>query len=142
WREFHSASLMVGAVLWLVLVVATIVLIGFYIKEKIANRRLVGASNGNKAHLKIHSAFYGIGNAKDVDITNTLQNAPRNALWLWVDNGLIPNIPDPAHNLPKRLKVEYSFGTDPARREVTRQEHAALVLPVDTGFIERTAAEY
>src|SRR3989442_7092236 len=34
WQEFHSLTIMIGPVLWLVLMVSTCVMIVFYVKEK------------------------------------------------------------------------------------------------------------
>ncbi len=114
-----------------------------WMQESEKARNHAKSENANShTNLKIHSAFYGIGNARDVNLTETLQNASRNALWLYVDNGLIPGIPDPAPNQPKRLTVEYSFGNDPTKRKVVCDERTDLVLPQDKAFIERTAAEY
>jgi hypothetical protein len=99
------------------------------------------AGGPSQADLKIHSAFYGIGNPNDIDVTKILHEAPRNALSVWVGNNLIPGIADPAPNKVKRLSVSYSFGALQAQQCI-RSEHHQLVLPEDLGFIERTAAEY
>jgi hypothetical protein len=98
------------------------------VKENAELKRRLSESEQKPQKLKIHSAFYGLGNANDVDVTKFLQDSPREALWVWVGNNLIPGIADPAPNLPKKLQVKYSFG-GPEIHDVIRSEHSKLVLP-------------
>lgn len=84
--------------------------------------------------LKIDSAYYGLGNANDVDVTETLQDMPRNALSVWVGNNLIPGRDDPAPGQRKRLTVHYSFGVQRSVPVVVA-EHRQLVLPRDLDWV-------
>jgi len=81
--------------------------------------------------LRIHSAFYGVGNHNDIDLRDSLQKlVPKDGLAITVDNNLITGIADPAPNQPKHLKVGYSFG-GPDVISLVVQEHSMLVLPTD-----------
>jgi len=106
-------------------------------------KQLAAASTPQASMLKIHSAIYGIGNANDADLTEILQNAQREGLWLVVNNNLLPpGSKDPAPGSLKLLTVIYSFGNDPKKYTTVREEYQELVLPEDAGLIERTAKEY
>jgi len=78
--------------------------------------------------LLIHSAFYGTGEFDDQEVTERLQAAARDAMVIPVNNNFLGC--DPAPNRPKRLRVEYSYGT-PAKFEISRPEHSRIVLPED-----------
>jgi hypothetical protein len=87
--------------------------------------------------LVIHRAAYAAGLMTEVSVTDKLKNATRDALVVIVDHtlgGLLPN--DPAYGVPKRLDVEYSYGSDRVFR-VSRMERPAgeicrLLLPEDS----------
>jgi len=84
--------------------------------------------------LVIHRAVYGIGPQADVDITESLRKAARDALVIPVDNNLVPR--DPAIGVRKRLVVEYSYGDGivccASRMESMQGDIARLVLPEDS----------
>jgi hypothetical protein len=62
----------------------------------------------SESKLKIHRAIYGAGGPTNVDITEKLQMADRDALFIPVDNNLVPK--DPCPGVRKWLSVEYSYG--------------------------------
>jgi hypothetical protein len=86
----------------------------------------------SKPKLMIHSALYGAGGARDVDVTERIQQESRNGLAIVVNNDLAPY--DPAKFVQKRIEVEYSYGDNPTRRKVVVQEHGALILPQEEDF--------
>lgn len=79
--------------------------------------------------LTIHSAVYGTGPVNDLDVTEQLESAIREALVIPVDNNFLGC--DPAPNQVKRLFVEYSYGNR-VRLTVAAPEHSRLVLPEDS----------
>ena len=86
--------------------------------------------------LIIHRAVYAAGLPTEVLVTDNLQNIVRDGIAITVDGTLGSLIPDPAFGIPKRLVVDYSYGTDTVFR-VSRTERPAgeimrLVLPEDT----------
>lgn len=92
--------------------------------------------------LKIHSAFYGVGNHNDIDLAETLQKMiPSDALAIMVDNNLIAGRPDPAPNQLKELKVIYSFG-GPATIPLSVPEHKMLILPRDSAYGRELGLQY
>jgi hypothetical protein len=95
-----------------------------------------------QAKLKIDSAYYGLGNANDIDVTETLQNMPRNALAVWVGNNLIPGLADPAPNQAKQLTVHYSFGAEQRSAPCVVPEHRQLVLPRDLDWARELGIAY
>ena len=84
--------------------------------------------------LIIHRAVYGAGPQAESLVTDKLQNMPRHALVIPVDNNLVPT--DPAWGVRKQLDVEYSYGSDTvlrvSRLEPLAGEISRLVLPEDT----------
>jgi hypothetical protein len=66
------------------------------------------ASSPSEPKLKIHRAVYGAGGHTNVDITDKLQKAHRDALFVPVDNNLVSK--DPCPGVRKWLSVEYSYG--------------------------------
>jgi hypothetical protein len=88
------------------------------------------SSKGPPAHkLMIRSAVYGTGPVNDMDVTEILQNHMRDALAVVITNDLFGH--DPAPNIVKRLRVDYSYGNQ-AVLTVTRPENTRLVLPEDS----------
>lgn len=99
------------------------------------------AQGESQTKLKIDSAYYGLGNANDVDVTERLQKMPRNALSVWVGNNLIPGISDPAPGQVKQLTVHYSFGVQRSAPAVI-PENRQLVLPRDLDWAREFGLEY
>src|SRR5258708_7471463 len=96
------------------------------LKKQIAETQLVPAIEHK---LQIRSAVYGLETVEDIDVTEKLRLAPRNALAIRVDNNLVPR--DPALIQPKRLEVEYSYGNKIVKK-ISRAEGELLVLPEDS----------
>lgn len=81
--------------------------------------------------LVIHRAVYGAGPQADVDVTDFLRKATRDALVIPVDNKLVPT--DPAIGIRKRLVVDYSYDDgvvySAVGMESARDDMVRLVLP-------------
>jgi hypothetical protein len=91
--------------------------------------------------LVIHSALYGTCPSDDDDITRALRKTATDALVIDVTNSALGRLVgrndfDPAPGRPKRLEVEYSYGS-PKRLVATRPEGARLVLPEDFWIVEQ-----
>ena len=80
--------------------------------------------------LKIISAYYGVQGGRDQDVAEEYlrPRIGRDALVGWVGADLFGAL-QPVINLPKRLKVHYSF--DGSEATVVKNENELLVLPVD-----------
>jgi hypothetical protein len=95
--------------------------------------------------LVIHSAVYGTGSDADLDVTDILRKADRDALVVEVENKSFGS-DDPAYGIPKQLTVEYSYGNH-VRKTIVWPEHSRLILPEDPEIerlrekIERLAKE-
>jgi hypothetical protein len=76
--------------------------------------------------LVIHSALYGNGPLKVIDVTARLQAAPRTGLVFLVSNDVFGCDPDPGR--VKELNVEFSYQTT-EKRQATASEGTLLVLP-------------
>lgn len=83
--------------------------------------------------LTVLSAVYGTSPVNDLDVTEILQNQPREGLAVVISNELFGR--DPAPNIFKRLKIEYSYGNRSVLT-VTRPENSRLVLPEDSWLQE------
>jgi len=79
--------------------------------------------------LVIHSAVYGTGSDADLDVTDILRQAERDALVVDVENKSF-GADDPAYGIPKQLTVEYSYGNH-VRKTIVWPEHSRLILPED-----------
>jgi hypothetical protein len=90
-------------------------------------------TSSDPAKLFIHRAFYGFG-PSNLDITDKLRAAPRDALVIPVDNNLVPY--DPIFGVRKQLVVNYSYGDgvvhSVSRRESMQGDMVRLVLPEDS----------
>ncbi len=159
WQEFHRAPLdwyFIGAVFVVGLI---LVLIGLWfqhqhvistdekwreIEARIPSITVNGlpVANSEKVNalppprLVIHSAVYGTGKFDDVSVLEKLNTDPKDGLVIPVDNTLVPNRPDPAPGVRKRLHVEYSYDNSPRttveRREAAPGEPSRLLLPEDS----------
>jgi hypothetical protein len=91
------------------------------------------ASGKPPSKLVIHDAVWGpkwpagTPGILDVNVTEILQDLARDGLVVLASNNLIG---DPAPNMRKRLRVEYSYGNS-NRLTVEREEDGILVLPED-----------
>jgi len=108
----------------------------------IMHRRMtVPSGKSSQQKLVIHHAVYGAGPATDIDVTETLRNAPRDGLVIPVDNSLVPR--DPIFGTRKRLVVDYSYGDGTVcgayRVESAPGEPTRLVLPEDSELIKLQA---
>jgi hypothetical protein len=89
----------------------------------------------HKPKLVIHRAIYGAGPKAEADVTNFLQNAPRDAIAFPIGPNLTGG-DDPAFGVRKSLDVDYSYGSDHifhiSRKEPKSGEISLMVLPEDT----------
>lgn len=99
----------------------------------ISRRNAVVTENKPEPKLKIIRALYGVP-GRDVDITQKLRSEVRDALFVFVDNNLVPY--DPVVGVRKRLMVEYSYGNGivecAVRPESTPWEAVSLTIPEDS----------
>lgn len=91
---------------------------------------------GAPPKLKIISAYYGVGGVKDVNVTDVVQKHGNDAMAFVVTNDELGV--DPLPGQPKRLQVEYTYGS--TRREVSRPEGEFIVLPADEWLLEELGA--
>ena len=111
------------------------------LRERLAELQAKEASV-TPSKLSIHSAFYGLGDSNDLDVTETLRSMiPVDALAVRINNNLIVGCADPAPNQRKTLTVAYSYGND-KNIQFSRPEFSLLVLPRDRELIEETAGAY
>jgi hypothetical protein len=93
----------------------------------------ISKADQQSSKLVIHDAVWGPKSAGktpgilDANITETLQGLTRDGLVVLASNNLVG---DPAPNMKKRLRVEYSYGNS-NRLTVEREEDSILVLPED-----------
>jgi hypothetical protein len=118
-RHFYYTRPSISSWTYLLLLLATWALVGYDVYDR---RRPV-------SRLVIHSAVYGAGPANDMDVAEILRRQTKDALAVQISNDLFGR--DPAPNLPKRLRVEYSYG-NPHVLTVERPEATRLVLPEDS----------
>ena len=85
--------------------------------------------------LVIHSALYGDGSMLDMDVRDKLEQLNHGAIAVHVSNGTFGC--DPVPNVPKTLRVKYSYG-NPHSFEASRPENAFLVLPEDSWLRQRS----
>lgn len=85
-------------------------------------------SNGPKSRLKIISAFYELDADHSEDVTDRMNQLPREGLVITVDNNTMGC--DPAPNVPpgKYLRVRYTYGND-VIREIRLPENSRMVIP-------------
>lgn len=104
------------------------------VKNVETTREVAKLERRPESKLKILRALYGPGDQRDIDITESLNSAARDALHIPVDNNLVPH--DPAVGTRKRLMVEYSYASGvvecAARLESTPWEAVTLTLPEDS----------
>lgn len=125
WCAINSEDLRGGPSHWAWLTVA-IVLLSLSLGS--SGYRLYRTLQAQKG-LVIHSAVYGTGSDADLDVTNTLRQAERDALVIDVENKTFGS-DDPAYGIPKQLTVEYSYGNH-VRKTIVWPEHSRLILPED-----------
>jgi hypothetical protein len=113
---------------------AVLNLINTFRKPKVEKALEANLNQREKTKLIIHRAIYGAGAQGELDITESLRNAPRDALVIPVDNTLAAV--DPALGVRKHLDVQYSYGDGVvyfvSRRESTPGDIVRLVLPEDS----------
>ena len=132
WQKLRHGSLDWLAIAGLFIAALVISLVNFRHRER---RRLeTPLPLPPEPKLKIHRAIYGAGPGRDIDVTERLKTIERDALFIPIDNNLVPY--DPAIGVRKRLLVEYSYGSGVVERahrlESTPSELVSLTLPEDT----------
>jgi hypothetical protein len=128
---WHYVPILLGVVAMIWLIIGGLASANTRPKESLTPDRV------SLPQLVIHRAVYAAGLPTEVSVTKQLQDIVRDGIAIIVDStlgGLLPH--DPAFGIPKRLDVEYSYGTD-TRVPVSRTERPAgeimrLVLPEDT----------
>ena len=83
------------------------------------------------SELVIHSAYYGNSPDREESVIEVLNQLPKDALAISVNNNVLNCDPAPSIPPKKRLRVRYSYGND-AVFETSCIEGERLVLPENT----------
>ncbi|MBZ5688920.1 MAG: hypothetical protein LAP86_28250 [Acidobacteriia bacterium] len=132
WQKLKQGSLDWFAIVGLFVLASILAFLNF--RKKGSHPVQIAKIDSAGAKLKIHRAVYGAGPLAEIDIREKLQDSPRDAMVVIVDNTLVPR--DPAWGVQKRLDVDYSYASDSvvhvSRMEARPGEIVRLVLPEDT----------
>jgi len=126
----YRPEMRISIPIWIYLLILTWLFIAYdiYLQLRITSDSHAASTSGS-AHcgpLIIHSATYGTGPLKELDVTEILQKKERTGLVVLVSNDTFGK--DPVPGVPKHLEVEYSYETT-RRFKTSAVEGNRLVLP-------------